>query len=381
MVQAAVLTTPVRQAAPEPAIRVLALVPKRVGISPGQRFRLEQWAPHAAARGIAVDFSPFESERLTALLYERGHHTKKAAYVLWDFARRLRQVVQSRAYDCVVVFREAALIGPAVYERALAWLGVPLIFDFDDAIWAPSQISSVNGVFSKLHFFGKAGTTCRLSSVVTVGNEYLASYARRFNPNVVVLPTSIDLEKYPLQPEIAPPDPFVIVWSGSLHTLQHLEHARAPIERLAQRRKVTMRVICNKPPARPFAGAQNEFVAWTEKGEAEALGRAHVGIMPLPDDEFARGKCGLKALQFMAVGLPVVISPVGMNVDLIRSGVNGFLANTDDEWERALEDLAASRQLRRSVGARGRATVEEGYSATIVGARFAAAVRNAVATR
>lgn len=358
-------------------LRLLVLVHKAKGLSPGQRFRLEQWAPRVAARhGITLDFVPFESPRLTELLYKPGHKPAKALWIAHDFARRAETLLRARRYDGVVVFREAALIGPAIYERLFAWSKVPLFFDFDDAIWQGSaQISPVNGLFSRLHFWGKTATTCRLASAVLAGNGYLAEYARKRNDNVFVMPTSIELERYPVQPELAADEPFVVCWTGSTTTLVHFEHARTVLERLAAKRKIVVKVICNKPPQRPIAGAENVFVPWAEAGEAEAVGASHVGIMPLPNDDYSRGKCGLKALQYMATGRPVVTAPVGMNADLIESGKNGFLARTDDEWLDALEQLASSRALRIRLGAAGRRTIEERYSAEVVSGMFADAVR------
>ena len=382
MVEAALLKDRPRGSAAASAarsIRLLVLTPKPKGLSPGQRFRLEQWAPRVAAdHGIEMDFVPFESPRLTELLYQPGNRAEKARWVVFDFARRARQVLRARRYDGVVVYREAALIGPAIYERALHFAGVPMFFDFDDAIWRPGQLSSANGVFSNLHFWGKTSTTCRLSRGVIVGNEYLATYARERNPNVFVVPTSIELDRYPVQPELPTETPFVVAWSGSTHTLQHFEHAREPLERLAKELPLVVKVICNKPPARPIAGAENVFVPWSEQGEAEAVGAAHVGIMPLPDDDYTRGKCGLNALQFMATGRPVVISPVGMNTDLVMSGENGFLASTVDEWVDALRRLASSRELRERLGRAGRETIESRYSANVVAGLFARAIRQSL---
>jgi glycosyltransferase involved in cell wall biosynthesis len=364
----------------ERPLRLLVFASKAKGLAPGQRFRLEQWAPRLAAdHGITLDFEPFESPRLTELLYLQGRRPEKAAWVVYDLARRLRHVVGARRYDAVVVFREIALVGPAVFERMLAAAGVPLFLDFDDAIWDHAvQTSAANGIFSKLHFYGKTATLCRLSCGIFAGNEYLANYARKRNDNVFIVPTSIELDAYPVQPDLpdpGPEQPFVVAWSGSLHTLQHFAHAHEALERIAARRKTMVKVICNRPPSQPIAGAENVFVPWAAAGEAEALGAAHVGIMPLPDDPFTRGKCGLKALQFMATGRPVVVSPVGMNRDLVTSGENGFLASTTDEWVDLLEHLAASGDLRRRLGTAGRKTVEERYSAGVVARGVAEAVR------
>jgi glycosyltransferase involved in cell wall biosynthesis len=294
-----------------------------------------------------------------------------------DTLRRRRALSDARRYDGVVIYREAASLGPAIYERLLARASVPFLFDFDDALWIP-RVGSVNGVFSSLRFVGKTATICHLSSAVVVGNEYLASYASRYSSSVFVAPTSIELSRYPVQPELPADAPFTVVWSGSLFTLAHLELARAPLEALGRRRRVILRVIGNQPQTRPFAGIETVFTPWCESGEAETLGAAHVGIMPLPDDPFARGKCGLKGLQYMAVGLPVVLSPVGVNVDIIQDGQNGFLASSEDEWVAALERLAGSPDLRRKLGSAGRRTVEDKYSAESSSARFAEAVRHAL---
>lgn len=359
-------------------LRLLVLAPKPAGLSPGQRFRLEQWAPVLKERhGIEFDFVPFESPRLTELLYRHGHLPQKAFWVAWDFLRRAKAVLRARRYDGVIVYREVSLIGPALYERVLAGLGLPIFYDFDDAIWSPGhQISPANGIFSRLHFWGKTGTICRLSAAVLAGNEYLAGYARERNSNVFVLPTSIDLASYPVVPEPPIDDGFIVCWTGSTTTLVNFEHARGTLERLAARRRLIVKVICNEPPKRPIAGAENVFVKWQEKGEAEEIGACHAGIMPLPDDEYLRGKCGLKALQYMATGRPVVISPVGMNRELIRSGENGFLAGSEDEFVEALEKLAESAGLRARLGAAARRTVEEGYSAEVVARRCAEAIRS-----
>ena len=360
--------------------RLLCLVPKPAGLSPGQRFRLEQWAPVLAAKhDVALDFLPFESPALTRVLYERGHVPAKAAWVLWDFARRAAAVVRARGYDAVVVYREAALLGPAIWERALRAFGVPLVFDFDDAIWLP-QIGQ-NGVFSHLHFFGKTKTLCRIASGVSAGNGYLADFARTVNAGATfVVPTTIDVADYPVLPESSRRDALVVVWSGSTHTLVHFEAARVALERFAQKHALTIRVICNKPPQRPVAGAENQFVEWKPGVEAAAIADAHVGVMPLPDDDFARGKCGLKALQYMATGRPAIVSPVGMNADLVTHAQNGWIAGTDDAWVAALEE-ARDAATRARLGTAARSTVEQGYTREQGAAKFARVVRHALRTR
>ena len=358
-----------------PPRRILVLANKPVGLAPGQRFRLEQWAPRLARdHNITLDLLPFESPQLTKTLYKPGRHVSKAFWVSYDFLRRARALLMARDYDAVLIFREAALIGPAIYERLLAFSRIPIIFDFDDSIWSSSQ-EMRNGLFSRLHFFGKTKTNCRIASAVTAGNAFLADYARRVNDKVFVIPTSIELDDYPCIPEPEKDRPFVVCWTGSTSTLAHFEYAREALELLAAQLPLVVKVICNRPPDRPIAGAEMRFVPWTHEGEAREIGDSHVGIMPLPDNEVTRGKCGLKALQCMATGRPVVVSPVGMNVDLVKSGENGFLASGTTEFCDALCRLAQSRELRAQLGARARQTVEESFSAKVVADKFAEVIR------
>jgi glycosyltransferase involved in cell wall biosynthesis len=362
----------------ERPLRVLVLASKAPGLAPGQRFRFEQWAPRLERdHRITLDLVPFESPELSRLLYKRGHVAAKAALVARDFLRRARPALAARSYDAVLVFREAALIGPALYERLIARAGTPIIYDFDDTIWSPAQ-ARMNGLFSRLHFYGKTSTICRIAAAVTPGNEFLAGYARKRNKAVTVMPTSIELDDYPLIDEPAADRPFVVCWTGSTSTLAHLEHARPALEDLARAMPLAVKVICNEPPREPIAGAEMRFVRWSAEREAEELGDCHAGIMPLPDDAIARGKCGLKALQYMATGRPVVASPVGVNTDIIQHGYNGLLAETSDQFVSALTALAADPDLRRRLGANARKTIEEKYSAEVVARAFAQVVRAAV---
>lgn len=361
-----------------PDRRLLVLASKPLGMSPSQRYRFEQWAPHLAREHrITLDFAPFESEALARLLYEPRHVAAKAFYTLRDFGRRSAVLGRAKNYDAVVIHREAALIGPAIYERLLARTGKPIIYDFDDAIWSPGQAWK-NGLFSRLHFTSKTSTICKLAATVTTGNEYLAGYARKRNPSVSVIPSSIELADYPQAPEPENTGKFVVCWTGSTSTLVHFEHARGALEQLAARLPIVVKIICSRPPERAIAGAETRFVQWSPEREAQEVGDCHVGIMPLPDNEVSRGKGGMKALQFMATGRPVIASPVGVNTDIVQPGHNGFHAREAAEWVAALERLALDSQLRSRLGRNARLTVEAGYRAEASAAKFADVVNRLV---
>ena len=360
-------------------LRVLAFVQKPCGISPGQRFRLEQWAPHLRDQHhIELDFCAFESESLTKVLYTTGHVAKKGALMLRDFARRAGAVDLARDYDCVVVYREAATFGPALWERVLSRLRIPFLLDFDDAIWmgADSGPRSLNGIFSRLRFPAKTSTIARLAGAVTVGNDFLAAWARQHNPNVHVVPTTIDLGRYPVQPDPPTESLFVLGWMGSHSTLVNLESVRDAVERFGAERRVRFVVVCDRPLTPPFRNVENVFVKWSPEREAQDIGMMHVGLMPLLDYPFAHGKCGCKALQYMAAGRPCVIAPIGVNRDIVKDGENGMLATTTTEWVSAFRRLADSDELRLRLAVEGRRTVERQFSAEHASALFANALRS-----
>jgi glycosyltransferase involved in cell wall biosynthesis len=194
-----------------------------------------------------------------------------------------------------------------------------------------------------------------------VGNPYLAEYARQVNDRVTVIPTTIDTEKYRVLPRTEKTGPPVIGWTGSHSTVQHLDTLRGALKKLAERESFRLRVIGT--PAYECPPIEVEAMAWRADSELEDLSAIDIGVMPLPDDKWSKGKCGLKALQFMALGIPTICSPVGVNTDIIQDNENGFIAGTEDEWVEKLTRLLRSAELRQRLGQAGRATVEQKYSA------------------
>jgi glycosyltransferase involved in cell wall biosynthesis len=340
-------------------MRVLALVPSVFDTSPGQRFRIEQWDAALRESGVEIVYEPFECEELHSIISSQGRVGAKLRLVINGIGRRVGALLGVGDYDAVYVFREAALFGPAVFEYWIKLSGAPMIFDFDDAVFVP-YVSPSNGRLSKLKFPGKTRTICRLSSHVMAGNRYLAEYARRVNSNVTVIPTTIDTDKYLLETSKPCSPAPVIGWSGSFSTVRHLDTLRASLRRLAAREKFHLRVV--GVSNYQLDGVESEAVPWRSQTEIEDLRLIDIGVMPLPDDDWSRGKCGLKALQYMALGIPTICSPVGVNSEIIQDGVNGFLASTEGEWIEKLTALLHSAELRKRFGLAGRRTVEAKYS-------------------
>lgn len=341
-------------------MKVLALMPALYDTSPGQRYRLEQWEPLLRERGVEITYEAFEDPELHALIYKPGLLGKKLQLVTRALNRRMSLVRRVKDYDLVYILREAALLGPPVFEKLIHQRRVPIVFDFDDAIFV-SYRSPSNGYLSYLKFASKTKTICRLASHVMVGNPYLAEYARQVNDRVTVIPTTIDTEKYRVPPRKEKNGPVVIGWTGSYSTVQHLDTLRGALKKLAERESFRLRVIGT--PSYECAPVEVEAMPWRASTELEDLGEIDIGVMPLPDDRWSKGKCGLKALQFMALGIPTVCSPVGVNTDIIQDDENGFIAGTEDEWVDKLSRLLRSEELRQRLGQAGRRTVEQKYSA------------------
>lgn len=215
-----------------------------------------------------------------------------------------------------------------------------------------------------------------MSAHVMAGNPYLAEYAGQVNANVTIVPTTIDTEKYTVTERTNESAMPTIGWTGSFSTVQHLDTLRSGLQKLARQTRFRLRVIGT--PSYEFDGIDVEAMPWQSETELEDLRSIDIGIMPLPDDAWSKGKCGLKALQFMALGIPTVCSPVGVNTEIIQDGQNGFLARSENEWLEKLSRLLHSAELRNLLGRAGRATVDSRYSAKVQAPRVYDLLRSVV---
>ena len=343
-------------------MRVLAVVPSLYDTSPGQRFRIEQWEPILAAGGVEITYVPFETDELKAVLHTGGNVVAKIGAVTLNMRRRSRELDSLGDFDLVYLFREAAILGPPWFERKIARSGVPIVFDLDDAIFV-SYKSPSNGYLSYLKFPGKTAEICSLSAHIMPGNEYLSDYCRKYNKNLTIIPTTIDTDKYTVT-EKGEPEIVTIGWSGSFSTVQHLDTIRDVLQELAKTENFRLRVIGT--PNYKIPGVDTEAMQWRSETELDDLREIDIGLMPLPDEDWSRGKCGLKALQYMALGIPTICSPVGVNSTIIKDGENGFLADGIAEWVEKIKLFVHSPALRRKIGMAGRKTVEDDYSASVI---------------
>jgi glycosyltransferase involved in cell wall biosynthesis len=362
-------------------ISICGLVPYPLNIAPSQRYRIEQWLPSLANQGISVNMMPFASDELMQLLHKPGLRLAKARLAIEAFLKRIQAVATAGRYDAVLVHRAACLAGPAVVERLIAMAGVPIIFDFDDAIYL-LHTTEANQRLGWLKFPGKTGAICRVSDQIVVGNSFLADYARRYNPRVTVVPTSVDTDRYrPVQEGERRRGPgskrrMVVGWMGSSTSQTYLEMFAPVLVKMLKKKDVELRVVSDRKPDLP--GVNFTWRPWSAESEVDELAEFDIGIMPMPDDMWSRGKCSLKALLYMAMGLPAVCSAVGANLEVISHGESGILASTADEWVASIEELIADAELRQRLGAAARKTVEARYSMDVCSSLFGSVVRRAV---
>lgn len=356
-------------------IRVGAFVPYAPDTTPSQRFRIEQWMPALAEQGIDVELIPFADQRLMKLLYRPGKWVQKATGITGAFLRSTKRVALAGQYDAVLIHRTISIAGPAVLERALKWLRCPVIFDFDDAIYR-LHTSGVNRLFGWLKFPGKTAAICRMADHVVVGNSYLADYALRHNQRVTTIPSSVDTSRYsPVSAANNLPrkQRLVIGWTGSSTSQTYLEFFTPVLREIISRYDVELQVHSDRQPE--LDGVSCVWKPWVAETEVAELSQFDIGIMPMPDDEWAQGKCAMKALLYMAMEIPTICTAVGANCDVIQHGENGLLAATAEEWLENVDRLTGDPRMRERLGIAGRRTVENRFSMRICAQQFGDVVK------
>ncbi len=349
-------------------MRVLFLFPYPPDDAPSQRFRFEQYFPLLIAQGIDVKMQSFWSRGAWKILYHQGYYARKVSAFMGGIIRRCYALILAIPCEFIFIHRECAPVGPPVFEWLLARvLRKRIIYDFDDAIWLPNT-SHENRIAAFLKWHQKVRSICAWSWKVSCGNQFLADFARSVNPHVIVNPTTIDTKRHQ-PPSVKKERTPVIGWTGTHSTLPYLNEVIPTLQLLRQKRPFTLLIISNKPPAFRFDGM--EFLPWRKESEIEDLAKIDIGIMPLKDDVWAQGKCGLKILQYMAMGIPPVASAVGVNVDIIDSGATGFLCRTQDDWAENLERLLTDDTLCKKMGTAARTRVQNSYSVDSNSSNFA----------
>lgn len=357
---------------------------------PSSRFRVYQYVEPLRRLGVSASVRP----RVGRAYFEMGYGIRRppapirGAWVAGSFAlrtlRRVRDLWHARRFDLLVLQKETFPFG---VERLLSFWGIPVVYDFDDAIYeappspdglGPALRAVAERVARRQRGLPPLLSRCR---AVVAGNALLADYARRHNDRVFVLPTAVDTDAYPVRP-IRRSGRLTVGWIGAPAGAVYLEPLKPVFQALA--RRFDLRVVVLGAPAFDCPGVPVETGGWRtySSGEEEAahLAEFDIGIMPLTDDRWAAGKCALKAIQYMASGIPVVASPVGVAPEVVQDGTCGFLAASPGEWLERLSTLLRDPELRAAMGRAGRARVEEHYSIRSTLPRLVEVLRDAAAS-
>jgi glycosyltransferase involved in cell wall biosynthesis len=336
----------------------------RLGAS--SRLRTMQYLPVLERQDMHVQVESFFDDAYLKVLYSgQGVRGSTMGYML----ERVRQLRRRPAPDLIWLEKEALPWVPWLIERAILPHGVPIATDYDDAIFHRYDKHRRGMVRALLGH--KIDRVMAASDLVVAGNSYLADHARRSGAKrVEIIPTVVNLESYHVNLGRRSSEAPRVGWIGTPQTWQELAQ---PIHRvldplLAQNRAQFRAVGAGMQPE--IKGTL-EIIPWTEDTEISLIQSMDIGLMPLPDTPWTRGKCGYKLIQYMACGLPVVASPVGVNSDIVEHGVNGFLVKNNDDWLRAVRTLLHNPDLRRQMGDAGRKKVEESYSLQTWGLRLA----------
>ncbi len=328
------------------------------------RLRLLQFIPGLEARGIAVEIAPLFDDSYLEALYGGGK-TRGIAFAA--LARRFGQRAAMRRADLVWIEKEILPWLPWAIERALLPRDVPYVCDYDDAVFHNYDLHR-SGLVRRL-LGHKLDRLMGRAALVVAGNEYLAARARKAGTaRVEIVPTVVDADRYATRDTAPGGAPLNIGWIGSPSTWDDYMRPRLGMfGASAARHGARLLAVGASPTEHP----QLDIRPWSEAGEVSQIQQMDIGLMPLTDTPWARGKCGYKLIQYMACGVPVIASPVGVNREIVEHGVNGFLAGSDAEWQEALDRLLTDSALRRTMGAAGRRKVEERYSLHVWGPRLA----------
>ncbi len=331
-------------------MRILIL-PRYTAKGASSRYRFWQYVPGLRRAGHKVEVKPLMSDGYLTERYKTGRRGWR--WLAAGYAARFLAALRAGRYDAVLCEQEVFPFLPAAVETFVAKLNSRFILDYDDAAHCKYDGWPV--------LRRKIARLMRAAERVVVGNNNLAGYARQFTPRVSVIPTVVDLAAYPNRQVAAHSGTVRIAWIGTPMTATFLQPLIPEFTRLQKKHpQLGFRFI----GAGSFSsnGLRTETREWSVTTEAQLLSECDIGIMPLSDTEFTRGKCGLKLIQYMACGLPVVASPVGANCEIVEENRNGFLAANAREWIEKLSALIESAELRKRLGESGRAKVADGYT-------------------
>ena len=344
-------------------MRLLALT-RYSSLAPSSRVRFYQFVPYLTSCGVELQVAPLLGDDYVRSLY--SGRRQSVLSVVMAYINRVAKLVKSRSFDLLWIEKELFPWFPAWAENSLARQGVPYVVDYDDAVFHRYDLHDSPLIRALL---GKSiDAVMRHAITVVVGNDYLAERARRAGASrIETLPSVVDINRYSASGKMD--KQFRIGWIGSPITAPYLGLIREALEEASKQINVRL-VLVGAGNKDPLPNMEKDILPWSEDIEVENIRSFDVGIMPLPDGPFEQGKCGYKLIQYMACGLPVVASPVGVNTRIVEQGKTGFLASSNADWVQALVMLSKDSGMRGALGRAGRKKVEQEYSLQVAAPRL-----------
>jgi len=330
----------------------ICFLTKYTAAGASSRYRCYQFADSLGRRGHTVDFMYLLSDDYVRRLYSGRRQSFRD--VASAYVRRLRDVVRARKYDLVVLQYESFPRLPTLFERVLFVFNRNVVLDIDDA-W--------HAVYADRPLLrSKIAWLMRRSRAVIAGSRVLADHSMKFNRNTMMIPTVVDPSKYKPKPRQPPARQVEIVWIGTPLNAILLHSQQRAWQQLSGRYPNLVFKFIGAGQRFHIEGIRFRIIPWSEETESSEIASADIGIMPLRDDAFARGKCAFKIIQYMASGIPVVASAIGANTDVVMEGETGFLASSERDWVSSISRLIENPDLRQTMGQKGRLRVERFYS-------------------
>lgn len=342
-------------------MKILFICPYPSGQAPSQRFRFEHYFNELENQHIYFEIHSFFSDKTWNIIYSTKTF-EKIYGIITGFINRFKLLFLISKFDFIFIHREATPLGPPICEWLIAKiLKKKIIYDFDDAIWLsdPDEKGTLKSLFK---WKSKVRNICKWSYKVSVGNQYLAEYAKKYNSNVYIIPTVVDTENYhnPRKLKKENNESITLGWTGTHSTLQYLKKLIPLLKEVYFDQPFKLLIISNKAP--DFEFPEMEFIQWSLQTEIQDLYRVDIGIMPLTDDAWSKGKCGFKVIQYMSLEIPSLASVVGVNTKIIEHEKNGFLCSNEDEWRKYLIQLIKDKNLRSQIGLKAREKIIKDYS-------------------
>lgn len=339
------------------------------------RLRFLEYIPYLIDAGFKVTFYPlFDNDYLEALYGNKNRFFS----VLKSYKNRLLNLFEISPFDLVFLEKEALPFIPYQIESFFLKRANILVVDYDDAVFHRYDLHS-NFIVRKI-LGKKIDSIMRLADLVTVGSRYLGERAIKAGcSRVEYIPTVVDLKKYNIQVSHKEKSVVTIGWIGSPSTARYLKLIAKPLQKISE--KIPIKCVAIGARQDQLIGTPFQALPWREEKEVEYLSNLDIGIMPLSDEPWEKGKCGFKLIQYMAVGLPVIASPVGINSEIVLPGYNGILADSESEWIDAIERLARDAMLRKRMGEAGRNLVEERYSLQVQVPRMISMFQSLIKTK